>query len=147
MKIEKEILYGLASIYALLEHTEPLFVLKKWEDECKCALPDTPRAQPKKQEITDADIDDVYALYPTRDAQNNNRSVTKGAKSKAKIRSILEKGDITKDVLISIVKQEVARNKNEGKWLKDFTAFLNDLPDLSKEESPKEEKGEKFKLW
>lgn len=147
MKIDKMLLYGLASIYASLEHTDPMFVLKQWDDDCKFAFPNAPKAQTQKQDISDDDVNDVYAIYPTRDEHNHNRSVTKGAKAKEKIRAILEKGDISKDVLIRIVKQEVDANRNEGKWLKDFCAFLNNLPDLQEEKTKPTEETKYRTLW
>lgn len=145
MTVDKMILYGLAAIYASLEKSEPLFVLKQWETDAKLAFPQVPTAAREKViEVSDDDVNDVYKAYPTRDKQNGNRPLSKGAKSKTLIRAILERGLVTKDVLIKIIHQELKYNEDTGKWLKDFNTFLNNLPDLEVEE--KEPQKEEYRL-
>lgn len=141
----KMIMYGLAAIYGELTKMPTVFVLKQWEDELDEVFPDSQREQ-KKAVTTDADVAEVYAAYPTRDEKNNNRSLSKGAKSKQKIRSILDSGEYTKDDLLKLIKQEVECNQDTGKWLKDFNTFLNNLPELDDEpeEKPKEPS---YRIW
>lgn len=145
ISFERLIAYGLIATYAKMTNKTPKQVLDEWIDGANILLPST--SARTKCEITDADVNEIYAAYPTRDGQNGNRPLSKGAKSKRMIRSILERGDVTKEDFLKVIQQEVDANKKDGKWLKDFNTFLNNLPELQEEQPKPKEEARYSTLW
>ena len=72
------------------------------------------------------DINEVYNAYPTN-CVVRGASTGKSASNKRKIYSMLR--SITKDDLILIIKKYIADCKKDNIYMKNFTTFLNNLPD------------------
>jgi DNA-binding MarR family transcriptional regulator len=81
----------------------------------------------KKSNNVNSDIDYLYDLYPTK-CPNRGRSTGKCRKDKEKIKSLLK--NISKDELEFTIKSYVKQQTDEGGWLKNFSTFLNQLPDM-----------------
>lgn len=77
--------------------------------------------------VSKSDIDYLYDLYPTK-CPNRGRSTGKCRKDKEKIKSLLK--NISKDELEYTIKAYVKQQADEGGWLKNFSTFLNQLPDM-----------------
>lgn len=73
--------------------------------------------------VSDDDVDEIYAAYPTRDERNGGRNLGKGAKSKELIRKRLMEGKTKADILDAI-KMYMDGNS----YLPNFNTFLNNLP-------------------
>lgn len=80
----------------------------------------------KKGTVTQ-EVEEIYTLYPTRDGNNGNRSTGKCSKDKERIRKHLKTKP--KDELRRIIELYVADCKKSGAYLKNFSTFLNNLPD------------------
>lgn len=78
------------------------------------------------------DIDEIYNAYPTRDERNNGRSTGKSLANKKRIKSLLN--TYTKGEILAAIDAELHENRVNGKWLKNFSTFLNNLPDVREEE-------------
>lgn len=89
-------------------------------------------SRPQGNNYTERDILDIYRAYPSRDAANNNRRTGKSLSDKDLIRRRLN--TYTKEQIMAAIDNEVEENKH-GKWLKNFSTFLNNLPDLQDEET------------
>lgn len=97
-----------------------------------------PATEPKKpslHEYTEQDIHDIYRAYPSRDAANKNRRTGKSLADKDLIRRRLK--TYTKEQIMEAIDDEVEENKH-GKWLKNFSTFLNNLPDIHDDEPTQE---------
>jgi hypothetical protein len=81
----------------------------------------------KNKYVDATDIESVYTEYPAR-CPIKARSTGKGSKNKNQIRALLQKH--TKDELINIIRLYVSDAKKTGAWIKNFTTFLNNLPDM-----------------
>ena len=81
----------------------------------------------KKSNNVNSDIDYLYDLYPTK-CPNRGQSTGKCRKDKDKIKSLLK--NISKDELEFTIKSYVKQQNDEGGWLKNFSTFLNQLPDM-----------------
>ena len=81
--------------------------------------------------IDEDDVLAIYAAYPARDPSNQNRSLCKCAKDKQRIRLLLRM--YTKEELLQAIESEIKENIDTGKWLKNFSTFLNNIPDLGGE--------------
>ena len=84
---------------------------------------------------SEADIDEIYKAYPTHDPAMNNRDLGKSLADKKKIKRLLR--TYTKEDILAAIDSELWQNKNNGKWLKNFSTFLNNLPDIRVEEPKK----------
>jgi 5-methylcytosine-specific restriction endonuclease McrA len=82
----------------------------------------------KKTRISQADVDYLYSLYPAS-CPNRNKSTGKGRKDKEKIRAMLK--DMSKEELEFTIKAYVQQCAEKKEWLKNFSTFLNNLPDMS----------------
>lgn len=104
-----------------------------------------PRMAPVKSavqnlpKVSDADINEVYAAYPSKDVRNNNRLTGKGAKSKEIIRKRLLEG-WTKDEMIEAFRLYLDGNS----YLPNFNTLLNNLPSKEEIEQPKVQQKE---IW
>jgi len=83
-----------------------------------------------KNKDKDKDIDEIYNKYPSKDKTNNNRSTSKSEKDKDKIRSLLKKK--TKDDIINVIDFYLKECYRTNTFLKNFSTFLNNLPDIKK---------------
>ena len=79
-----------------------------------------------KTEAPEEDVEEIYDAYPTRDPRNGNRSLGKCAKDKQRIRVLLRQ--YTKEDILLAIESEIKENEDAGKWLKNFSTFLNNLP-------------------
>lgn len=129
-RFEQFVIYGLATIVAEQNGYAVEEVLLKWKDDVDRIWPSTAKAK----RGADADVEEVYQAYPTRDANNGNRPTGKGQKDKSTIKRLLTSGDYTKDQLLTIIKREVESREETGAYLRNFSTFLNNLPDLEEEE-------------
>ena len=112
-------------------------ILHRWDKKANELWPRTTEKGEKAPDIPQEDIDEVYRAYPTRDPNNNNRRIAKSSKDKDKIRRLLENGH-TKEELLDLIQ----KTKEDGRWLKDLSTWLNNLPDFTDTETkpkPKEE--------
>ena len=75
-------------------------------------------------------IEEVYKAYPSK-CVVRGCSTGKTAKNKEKIRRLLK--DNTKDELISIIKRYVSECEKDDIYMKNFSTFLNNLPDYEEE--------------
>ena len=92
----------------------------------------------EKNNIFDDSVEKIYAFYPGKDLNNNNRSTGKGFKNKEQINKLLKTG-LTEDVLIKTIEIYFENCRSSGSYLKNFSTFLNNLPDYDlKNEPPKQ---------
>lgn len=91
-------------------------------------------------EIADEAVDAVYAAYPSKDVNNNNRSTHKSRADKVKIKALLK--TMSPQEMIDVINAEV---ESHG-WLKDFSTFLRHFPDPSETEKGKRRKKLK-EIW
>lgn len=89
----------------------------------------TARAKPIKAakqdivKVSEDDVDEIYAAYPTKDERNGGRNLGKGEKSKELIRKRLQEGR-TKQEMLDAIKMYL----DGGSYLPNFNTFLNNLP-------------------
>lgn len=76
----------------------------------------------------DIDINNIYSLYPSRCVIKNS-STGKGSKNKEQIKKLLSNGE-TKDSLEKVIKFYVDDCKRNKVYMKNFTTFLNNLPEV-----------------
>ena len=95
----------------------------------KLALLITPKPKPIKAasqpvvKVSQEEVDEIYAAYPTTDIRNNNRNLGKGAKSKEIIRKRLQEGK-TKEEILDAIRLYV----DGSGYLPNFNTLLNNLP-------------------
>jgi hypothetical protein len=77
-------------------------------------------------------IEELYNLYPSRDINHNNKSTVKSYKDKERIKSLLKKKSF-EEIKKSMEFYLKECNKQKT-WLKNFSVFLNNLPDIIHEE-------------
>lgn len=142
-QFEKTLLYGLANLAAIQANSvlDPEQIVKYWETKANELWPRTTEKGEKVPEIPQADIDEVYRAYPTHDPNNNDRRVAKSSKDKEKIRRLLENGH-SKEELLDLI----AKTKEDGRWLKDLSTFLNNLPDFGDGDPKPQPKKEEYRL-
>jgi len=80
-----------------------------------------------KEEITNADIDLIYSLYPAKCVVKKS-STGKSKKDKDKIKTMLS--SITKDEFIKTINFYIADCKTNNVYMKNFSTFLNNIPDV-----------------
>lgn len=100
---------------------------------------ETPQSKEKKRNIytnkpenadLESEVEKIYQLYPYRDGSNNSRSTGKSSKCKLKIKSILKTGY----PLAEAIKKYLDECKTKKVYLKNFSTFLNNLPDTQEPE-------------
>lgn len=89
--------------------------------------------QINKETIKQETIDEVYNKYPTT-CPIKKRSTGKGAKDKEKIEKLLRVK--SKEILIKIIETYVKDCTISGTYLKNFSTFLNNLPEYKEEVKP-----------
>ena len=129
-RFEQYVIYGLASIVAEQNGYAVEEVLLKWKDDVERLWP----ATAKGKQGADSDVEEIYQAYPSRDPNNGNRPTGKGQKDKATIKRLLTNGEYTKDQLLTIIRLEVKSREETGAYLRNFSTFLNNLPDFEDEE-------------
>ena len=72
------------------------------------------------------EVDEVYTGYPTK-CVVRGASTGKSASNKKKIRTLLKSS--TKEELLLIIKKYISDCKKDKVYMKNFTTFLNNLPD------------------
>ena len=72
------------------------------------------------------EVDEVYTAYPTK-CVVRGASTGKSASNKKKIRTLLKSS--TKEELLLIIKKYISDCKKDKVYMKNFTTFLNNLPD------------------
>lgn len=88
----------------------------------------------EKEKVKDINnsIEEIYKAYPTK-CQVRKASSGKTAKNKDQIKRLLEKGH-TKEELLSTIGRYVDDCVRNGTYMKNFSTFLNNLPDYEEEE-------------
>lgn len=77
-------------------------------------------------EIDNETVNHIYAIYPTTtETREGKRSTGKCAKDRDRIRTLLKTH--TAEQLENAIKKYV--NEQEGKYLKNFSTFLNNIPE------------------
>jgi len=79
-------------------------------------------------------VNEIYNQYPVKDINNDNRSTSKSQKDKNKIRVIIK--TILPDKLKLLITNYVAECNRTKTYLKNFSAFLNQLPEVEVSKSP-----------
>jgi len=98
-----------------------------------------PKGGKKKENFSCSpdDVEEVYKAYPATCFENKSRRLKSGVKDKKKITSILEKGEFSKEKLLEIIGLYVKSCKPvEGEFvpaLKNFSTFLNNIPDYEED--------------
>lgn len=87
-------------------------------------------SQKKEEEF----VDYIYSLYPAK-CPCRERSLGKSAKDKARIKALLR--IYSQEEIEAVVKHEV-KEKHGKQWMQNFSTFLNNFPDPSLIEKPKE---------
>ena len=72
------------------------------------------------------EVDEVYTAYPTK-CVVRGASTGKSASNKKKIQTLLKSS--TKEELLLIIKKYISDCKKDKVYMKNFTTFLNNLPD------------------
>lgn len=85
--------------------------------------------------ISKDDVDEVYKAYPTK-CIITGRSSGKSSKDKERIKRLLRKN--TKEKLVSTVEKYLEDCKENKVYMKNFSTFLNNLPDYPDEEEKPE---------
>jgi hypothetical protein len=93
--------------------------------------------EPKKHKPTAEDVDRLYSLYPTF-CKTRNHSTGKGRKDKEKIKTLLK--TISVEELEFTIKAYVKECEETKAYLKNFSTFLNNLPDMGYNNQPEPEK-------
>jgi hypothetical protein len=122
---ERFVILGLASIHSEQNGLAVEEVLAKWIETAEVMWPET-----KTKRSSSADVEEIYAAYPSKDANNGGRPLGKGQKDKATIKALLTEGGYSKDELLQLIKQEVTARQDTGAYLRNFSTFLHNLPDL-----------------
>ena len=89
----------------------------------------------KYSRISNDAIDKVYKAYPTK-CIITGRSSGKSSKDKERIRRLLRKN--TKEKLVSTIEKDIEDCKENKVYMKNFSTFLNNLPDYPDEEEKPE---------
>lgn len=76
--------------------------------------------------VSKDDIEEVYASYPTK-CVIRGTPTGKSVSNKNKIRTLLK--SITKDELLLVISKYITDCKKGNVYMKNFTTFLNNLPD------------------
>ena len=89
-----------------------------------------PKEEQEKEQVQE-EVEYIYSIYPTK-CPIKNSSTGKGEKNKKQIKTLLKTK--SKEELENVIKSYLNDCKNSNTWIKNFKTFLNDLPDVIKEE-------------
>jgi len=140
-QFEKLLICGIAELAAVARKTTPEAIIAQWNEQADKAWPRTTEKGEEKPAIPEEDINEVYRAYPTKDPNNSNRRIGKSSSDKDKIRRLLENGH-TKEELLNLIRLTT----EDGRWLKDFSTWLNNLPDFSDNQPQPKPKKEEYRL-
>lgn len=73
------------------------------------------------------EVEEIYKAYPTR-CPVQGRNLGKCAKDKTRIKALLKVR--SKESILA----EIKRAKESGEWMKNFSTFLNNIPETEPEE-------------
>ena len=99
--------------------------------------------QKRKLEQLEADIQEVYNSYPSK-CPYRETSTGKSAKDKKKIKKILLEKPKTE--LLAIIKQYVRQSLDSQQYMKNFSTFLNNLPELVDDKPKPSREGEEVDI-
>jgi len=88
----------------------------------------------EEQTVSEDDINEVYAAYPSK-CVVTGRPLGKSSSDKRKIERLLR--DKTKEQLVKTIQRYVEDCKRDKVYMKNFSTFLNNLPDYDMSEKPK----------
>jgi hypothetical protein len=86
----------------------------------------------------DQNIQDIYDLYPSSDKNNNRRPTGKCSKDKDKISKLIK--NIGFEQLKLRIEDYLKNCDRTKEWLKNFSVLLNNLPEITEEAKPEENK-------
>lgn len=95
--------------------------------------------KPDNDNDNDNDIEEVYKLYPTK-CPVKNSSTGKSRTDKSKIEKLLS--EISKDDLLFTINTYVDECKKSNTYIKNFSTFLNNLPDYDKQKDETKQKND-----
>lgn len=84
----------------------------------------------------------VYDAYPSSDSNNENRSTRKGEADLQRIERMLNSGH-SEEELIRCIEDE----KSRGRWLRNFSSFLQNLSDMEDETGHQQESNATKEIW
>lgn len=121
---------------SLFEHIDLSETENRMDETGQCKKTDKPISKQTIEEILKKSaevIDRLYALYPGKsETREGPRSTGKCSKDKRRIAALLR--DHTPEQLERIIKKYVEEQR--GKYLKNFSTFLNNLPEDEEEAAP-----------
>ena len=85
------------------------------------------------KENKDKEVKEIYSAYPTK-CPIRGSATGKCEKNKDKISSLLDSKEYTKESLINSIENYIKDCKKNVIFIKNFTTFLNNIPDV--EETP-----------
>lgn len=85
-----------------------------------------------KYDITQEQIDQIYKAYPGRCW--SGRSTGKTLKDKDRIKRVISRGYISHSELLSTQESYVDDCTSKKTYIKNYSTFLNNLPDMSEAE-------------
>jgi hypothetical protein len=77
------------------------------------------------------DVEEIYKAYPST-CPTTNRSLGKTSKDKQRIERLLKKNEHTKDSLVKTISWYVSECRKTGMYAKNFSTFLNNIPEIPK---------------
>lgn len=98
------------------------------------------KADNKKKEIHSEMIDYIYSKYPSR-CPVSNSFTGKTGKNKDKIKTLLN--TTSADYIIFAIETYIEDCKNSNRYMKNFSTFLNNIPDYSENEVKTEKESDK----
>ncbi len=138
MTTEKKLdimLYLLARIVADQNNKEPMDVILEAGEFWKAVEERKPRAK-RTPPVDQAAVDRIYALYPPK-CPISGRATGKGQKDKEKIGRLL--ANIPEEKLAATINQYLQDCLNGKSYIKNFSTFLNNIPEYSEPASKKSE--------
>ena len=102
--------------------------------------------------VDSAKVTEIYKLYPTN-CPTNNRRLSKSKNNKKQLASLLNKKEYTPEELINIISKYNNECRGTKTFMKDFTTFLNNIPDFDtvsteiKKEKTLTKQEQKFKKY
>lgn len=88
------------------------------------------KKDPVAEAQLEADINEIYNAYPSKDERRGTYT-GKGEKDRTKIRSLLTRKvkPYTKEHILTAMSHYISDCTNGGMYLKNFSTFLNNIPD------------------
>jgi hypothetical protein len=103
-------------------------------DSVSVSVNDSVIVNENKKDINyNIDVDSIYYAYPST-CPVNGTSTGKTTKNKTKIRQLLKSN--TADHLRAVIERYVSECKKSNRYMKNFTTFLNNIPDYEAQNEP-----------